>query len=395
MVSKIVMHTRHRIYLSDSRHMKAVADESIDLIVTSPPYPMIEMWDLVFARQDAGIQAALKERRDHAAFEGMHRILDGVWKEAFRVLKKGGMACINIGDAVRTLRGRFALYPNHARILAGLQRAGFTPLPCILWRKQTNAPTKFMGSGMLPPGAYVTLEHEYILVFRKGPVREFKTDSEKKRRRESAFFWEERNIWFSDVWMDLKGTSQPLFDETLRRRSGAFPLELAYRLIAMFSVREDTVLDPFFGVGTTLAAAMALARHSVGYEIDPNFEKAVDSQAETVKSRGNQRALERLQNHLRFVENRLQAGKSLKHRNAYYGFPVMTRQETELVLSEIVSLKKAAGKSFEATHKEMAREHAEVKEKPASPHAHEKDPSVRGSSQDRRRQPVQGRLFSE
>ena len=75
---------------------------------------------------------------------------------------------------------------------------GFTALPCILWRKQTNAPNKLMGSGMLPAGAYVTLEYEYVLILRKGPKREFSRDEDKKRRLESVIFWEERNIWFSD-----------------------------------------------------------------------------------------------------------------------------------------------------------------------------------------------------
>ena len=83
-------------------------------------------------------------------------------------------------------------------------RLGFQSIPLILWRKQTNAPNKFMGSGMLPAGAYVTLEHEYILVLRKGSKREFKKAEEKRNRHESAIFWEERNIWYSDIWMDTE-----------------------------------------------------------------------------------------------------------------------------------------------------------------------------------------------
>src|SRR5206468_5334175 len=110
----------------------------------------------------------------------------------------------------------FILYPNHVRIASHLVRLGFNPLPAILWRKQTNAPNKFMGSGMFPPGAYVTLEHEYVLIVRKGDKRAFDSEVIRSRRRESAFFWEERNDWFSDVWFDLKGTGQNLVDRDVR-----------------------------------------------------------------------------------------------------------------------------------------------------------------------------------
>ena len=99
----------------------------------------------------------------NSAFELMHRLFHNMWGEVFRVLKYGGIACINIGDATRTIHKHFRLYLNHARILSKCIELGFSNLPNIIWRKQTNAPNKFMGSGMLPPGAYVTLEHEYVL----------------------------------------------------------------------------------------------------------------------------------------------------------------------------------------------------------------------------------------
>src|SRR5690606_1592163 len=138
-------------------------------------------------------------------------------------------------------------------------RLGFANMPNILWRKQTNAPNKFMGSGMLPAGAYVTLEHEWILVFRKAGKRTFRSEAEKKLRRESAFFWEERNTWFSDLW-DLKGVKQKITNSGSRDRSAAYPFELPYRLINMYSVKGDIVLDPFLGTGTTALAAMATER---------------------------------------------------------------------------------------------------------------------------------------
>jgi len=200
-----LMKTQHEIIFKDARRMEALADNSIDLVVTSPPYPMIEMWDLLFEEMNPDVGRFLSKRNGPAAFEAMHKILDPVWEECFRVLTPGGFACINIGDATRTINSRFALYTNHARILSAAQDIGFTSLPCIIWRKQTNAPNKFMGSGMLPAGAYVTLEHEYILILRKKDKREFKTPEEKQLRRESAVFWEERNAWFSDVWFGCGG----------------------------------------------------------------------------------------------------------------------------------------------------------------------------------------------
>ena len=173
---------------------------------------------------------------------------------------------------VYTLAERFALWPNHARILEACLLFGFDNLPAILWRKPTNAPNKFMGSGMLPAGAYVTLEHEYILILRKGGKREFTSPATKENRRQSALFWEERNQWFSDIWMDLKGTRQAMGKQKKRNRSGAFPFELAYRLINMYSVKGDWILDPYLGTGTTTLAAIASGRNSVGYEIENTFQ---------------------------------------------------------------------------------------------------------------------------
>ena len=140
---------------------------------------MIGMWDDMFGDQNPEIKKALACSDGRRAYELMHEILDSVWDELFRVLKDGRFACINIGDATRKVKDDFCLYPNHARILNYLLNIGFSVLPDILWRKQTNAPNRFMGSGMLPAGAYVTLEHEYILIVRKGSKREFRTEDEK------------------------------------------------------------------------------------------------------------------------------------------------------------------------------------------------------------------------
>jgi len=314
---------------------------------------MINMWDEMFCGQNSDIAEALVKPDPEAAFELMHRELDPTWKEIFRVLKPGGMACINIGDAVRTFDGRFALYPNHARILNCLIQTGFTVLPAILWRKQTNAPNKFMGSGMLPPGAYATLEHEYILILRKDPRRTFKTDSQARNRRASAFFWEERNRWFSDLWTDLKGTSQALDEPNIRRRSAAFPFELPFRLISMFSVKGDTVLDPFAGTGTTMYAAMATERNSIMVEKDALLAESMLSRRDTIITAANARNKFRLNNHLHFVTERERTRAPLKHTNSFYGFPVVTRQETEIVFSQLTFLQQAADGILAVEYKPM------------------------------------------
>jgi modification methylase len=211
---------------------------------------------------------------------------------------------------------------------------GFTALPCVLWRKQTNAPNKFMGSGMLPAGAYVTLEHEYILVLRKGPKRAFRSEIEKKTRRESAIFWEERNSWFSDVWFDIKGTPQALNDKEVRKRSGAYPFELVYRLINMYSARGDTVLDPFFGTGTTMAASMASCRNSMGYEIDPALKDSVDRIKDTIVAASKKIIRQRLMKHVDFVIKRRGEGGGFKYASSHYGFPVITNQEKMLLFND-------------------------------------------------------------
>jgi modification methylase len=324
------MQTTHRVHFQSSVDMQPIASASIELVLTSPPYPMIEMWDEGFSVRNPAIYKALTRQDGPAAFKLMHADLDPVWREVHRILRPGGFACINIGDAARTIGGDFMLYPNHARILNSLMGLNFTPLPVILWRKQTNAPNKFMGSGMYPAGAYVTLEHEYILIARKGSKREFPDEEDKIRRRESAVFWEERNAWYSDVWMELKGARQGMQKNKARGRSGAYPFELAYRLISMFSVKGDTVVDPFLGTGTTLRAAAAAGRNSIGYEIERDLQADIFLALPGLLRSSQERIQSRINAHLSFVNQCRETGREMKYLNQTYGFPVVTRQEIEL-----------------------------------------------------------------
>lgn len=310
--------------------MSTIADASVNEIITSPPYPMIEMWDEILASQNPTFAEALNKGLVEVAFEAAHQELDKVWQECYRVLAPGGFLCINIGDATRTIKGEFRLFNNHSRIVKACIDLGFNNLPNIIWRKQTNAPNKFMGSGMLPCGAYVTLEHEYILIFRKGSKREYKKAEQKVARKNSAFFWEERNVWFSDVW-DLKGTKQKIANSGTRDRSAAYPFEVPYRLINMYSQYGDTVLDPFFGLGTTMLAAMASGRNSVGFEIDDKLKSSIEENLKgfsiadfngVIKNRFNR--------HSEFVKARSAEKGPFKHFNNTLGADVMTSQEEEL-----------------------------------------------------------------
>jgi DNA modification methylase len=339
------MKTEHKVFFSNSNNMKSLPDNSIDLVVTSPPYPMIEMWDAIFSAMNPEIQEMIAKSDGKQAFKLMHNELDQIWKECTRVLKSGGIICINIGDATRKIGKNFALYPNHSRIIEFFFNLGFSELPSIIWRKQTNSPNKFMGSGMLPTNAYVTLEHEYILIFRKGNNRKFQPKLEE--RYKSAYFWEERNQWFSDIWMDLKGTSQRVKKNSrqeIRERSAAFPLDLPYRLINMFSICGDTVLDPFWGTGTTSLASMIAARNSVGFELNADFYSVFQEKMKKLKEIALQMNLDRIKSHIEFLELWKKKGKEIQHLSKQYGFGVITKQEIDLTLKSIESVKFEKGK---------------------------------------------------
>ncbi|WP_181685872.1 DNA-methyltransferase [Halorhabdus salina] len=337
------METDHAVRVGDAREL-SLPGESVELVVTSPPYPMIEMWDDIFASLDPDIGTALDAGDGEAAFEAMHDALEAVWTELARVLVPGGIAAINVGDATRTL-DRFRQYPNTAEITRRMTELGFDPLPDIVWRKPANSAAKFMGSGMVPPNAYPTLEHESILLFRKGARRSFPPGDE--TRYESAYFWEERNRWFSDLW-EVRGTAQDL-DAGLRDRSGAFPLAVPLRLIRMFSVRGDTVLDPFWGTGTTTLAAMLAARNSVGYEIDPDLRAAFDGRVEDIPERSRDRTRERLARHREWVAEQGEGGADLAYENNHYEMPVRTKQERQLRLYAVEVIK-GTDDGYTATH---------------------------------------------
>ncbi|WP_444659275.1 DNA-methyltransferase [Caproiciproducens sp. R2] len=326
--------TTHKIIDGNSNDMKCIDSKSIDLIVTSPPYPMIAMWDNLFSEQDQSIVEDLSKGNAFNAFNKMHSILNKTWEECDRVLIDNGFVCINIGDATRTINGEFHLFTNHTAIINYFISKGYSLLPDIIWRKQSNSPNKFMGSGMYPAGAYVTYEHEYILIFRKGGKRIFK-GKEKELRQSSAYFWEERNSWFSDLW-EIKGTSQMIPSaQKNRERSAAFPFEIPYRLTNMYSVEGDTVLDPFAGLGTTNLACMASNRNSIGVEIDPEIA-ALALQNITVSADSLNNIIDsRIKRHLDFIETLPDDKREHCYKNGPHGFYVKTKQETAIKIDRV------------------------------------------------------------
>ena len=333
------MHTTHRIEYGDSSLLKSIDDESVDLVVTSPPYPMVSMWDNFFSELDSQIRNLMNEGKNDEAFELMHQKLDSNWKSIFRVLKQGGICCINIGDSTRTFDDVFKMYNSHSRILTSCISIGFSSLPSIIWKKSTNSPNKFMGSGMYPVGSHVTLEHEHILVMRKGERRKFKTKEAKLNRHESAFFWEERNRWFSDTWRGIQGRLQDI-DEGDRERSAAFPFKLAYRLINMFSVKNDTVLDPFLGTGTTTRAAICSQRNSIGVELSDSLSGVITDQVMNSKTFCNKYIADRFKNHLEYIDERIKSGKEVKHKLNNHDFPCISYQESKILINNISSIEK-------------------------------------------------------
>jgi len=329
------MQTTHTIQYKDSRTLDELKDESIHLVVTSPPYPMIAMWDEVFIRMNPEIGDCLENQDGATAFELMHNELAKVWTQVYRILVPGGFACINIGDATRTIAGEFRLYSNHSKILTTFVSLGFDVFPDIVWRKPTNSPTKFMGSGMLPCGAYVTLEHEMILILHRPGKRCFSTQDQKKNRHHSSYFWEERNKWFSDIW-ELNGMRQSLNANQIRIRSGAYPLEIPLRLINMYSSKYDFVFDPFLGTATTTFAAIASCRNSLGYEIEPGFRELhrTDLLSSDVRNMANSITDNRLRSHTQFIADYRSRGREPAYRHKT-GFPVITKQEITMSFERV------------------------------------------------------------
>lgn len=252
-----------RAVIGDSRAMPELAEGSVHLALTSPPY-----WQI----KDYGVSDQIG--RGQSLHEYL-RDLYLVWAECFRVLLPGRRLCVNIGDqfARAKVYGRYKVIPLHAEVIAQAETIGFDYLGSIIWQKKTTLNTSggavVMGSYPHPPNGIVELDYEFILIFKK-PGPPGKIDPAVKAA--SALTKEEWKEFFSGHWRF--GGAKKTGHEAV------FPLELPLRLIRMFSFAGEIVLDPFLGSGTTLEATLAAGRQGIGYEINPDYLELIRAKAE-------------------------------------------------------------------------------------------------------------------
>jgi len=248
--------TRHRLLQGDARDLNFIPDESIHLVVTSPPY-----WVLKRYREHPSQMGHIE---DYDTFIGE---LSKVWQHCYRILVPGGRLVCVVGDVCLSRRkhGRHVVVPLHADIAVSCRKMGFDNLNPIIWYKiakatyEVNNGTKFFGKPY-EPNAIIKNDIEFILMQRKpGGYRK----PTMEQRRLSMIGKKEYAAWFQQIW-NIPGAST-------RNHPAPFPFELAYRLVRMFSFWGDTVLDPFCGTGTTILAAMQGDRNSIGVEIDPEY----------------------------------------------------------------------------------------------------------------------------
>ena len=248
------MQTHHRIITGDSRRMSEVTDESIHLVITSPPY-----WQL----KDYG---SANQIGFDDSYERYINNLNLVWSECYRVLHPGCRLCVNIGDqfARSVYYGRYKVIPIRTEIIKFCEAIGFDYMGAIIWQKVTTSNTTGggvqMGSYPYPRNGILKLDYEFILIFKKLGEAPKPTPEQKEQSKMTAEEW---NTYFAGHW-NFAGVRQD-------KHLAMFPEELPTRLIKMFSFVGDTVLDPFMGSGTTNLTAKNLSRNSVGYEINPEF----------------------------------------------------------------------------------------------------------------------------
>jgi len=248
------MKTQHKIVIGDSRRMKEVPNESVHLIITSPPY-----WQL----KDYGKENQIGF---NDTYEEYINNLNLVWNECHRVLHKGSRLCINIGDqfARSVYYGRYKVIPIRTEIIKFCESIGFDYMGAIIWQKVTTCNTTggatIMGSFPYPRNGVLKLDYEFILIFKKYGNS---PKVSKEIKGQSKLTPKEWNQYFAGHW-NFPGKKQD-------RHLAMFPEELPRRLIKMFSFVNDTIVDPFLGSGTTTLAAKNLHRSSIGYEINEDF----------------------------------------------------------------------------------------------------------------------------
>lgn len=261
------MKTIHKIIHGDCRRMNLLPDESVHLVITSPPY-----WQL----KDYGTENQIGF---HESYESYINNLNLVWQESYRVLHQGCRLCVNIGDqfARSVYYGRYKVIPIRTEIIKFCETIGFDYMGAVIWQKVTTCNTTggatIMGSFPYPRNGILKLDYEFILLFKKQGVPTVPT---KEQKELSIMTKEDWNTYFSGHWY-FAGAKQD-------GHIAMFPEELPARLIKMFSFAGETVLDPFLGSGTTSLAARNLGRNSVGYEINSDFISTIKDKLDVSQS---------------------------------------------------------------------------------------------------------------
>jgi len=248
--------TYQRLINGDARNLSFLSDESVHLVITSPPY-----WNLKRYNENPDQLGHIND------YESFLCELEKVWREVFRILVLGGRLVCVVGDVCVSRRrfGRHLVFPLHADICVLCRKIGFDNLNPIIWHKIANASfevengSKFLGKPY-EPNAIIKNDMEFILMQRKPGGYRKPTE---EQRRLSKIDKNDFDSWFRQIW-SITGAST-------RKHPAPFPLELATRLVRMFSFHGDTVLDPFSGTGTTMIASLRYGRNSIGIEIDPDY----------------------------------------------------------------------------------------------------------------------------
>ena len=261
--SPVHSETTHLIHCGDSRQLDWITNESIHLILTSPPYWTLKEYPL--NENQLGVIADYEKFNDE---------LEKVWRHCYRVLVPGGRLVCVVGDVClsRKKHGRHSVMPLHADIVVRCRKIGFDNLSPIFWYKISNANyevengSSFLGKPY-EPNAIIKNDVEFILMLRKPGGYRQPTEAQ---RKDSKLTEDEYQQWFRQIWNDVNG-------ESTRNHPAPYPVELAHRLVRMFSFTGDSVLDPFMGTGTTLLASARCGRNSIGVEIEADYIKQAES----------------------------------------------------------------------------------------------------------------------
>lgn len=261
-----VRKTNQVLRCGDAREIEWIPNESVHLALTSPPYWTLKEYPA--HKEQLGLISD---------YEEFHDELEKVWRHCYRVLVPGGRLVCVVGDVCLSRRrnGRHMVMPLHADIVVRCRKLGFDNLSPIFWYKISNAQyevengSSFLGKPY-EPNAIIKNDVEFILMLRKpGGYRQ----PTEEQRDASRLTKEEHHDWFQQVWT-VPG-------ESTRQHPAPYPLELAYRLVRMFSFTGDTVLDPFMGTGTTLLAAARCGRNGIGVEIDDSYLRKAKARLES------------------------------------------------------------------------------------------------------------------